>query len=132
MFLATTLRRNSALVRAAVALHQARGVPPNTFLVDLEALRDNARLLATTAEQHGLRLYGMTKQFGRNPVLARAMLAAGIPSAVAVDWDEAQTLARFGVRIGHLGHLVQVPQAAIPAALALRPQVITVFSLDKA
>src|SRR5438094_10166394 len=109
MFLATTLLRNPALIRAAVALHQGRHVPPNTFLVDLEALRDNAHLLADAARRHGLRLYGMTKQFGRNPLLARAMLAGGIPSAVAVDWDEAHTLTRFGVPIGHLGHLVQVP-----------------------
>src|SRR5439155_25095948 len=125
MFLATTLHRNSALIRAAVALHQRRQVPPNTFLVDLEALRHNAGLLAEAAERHGLRLYGMTKQFGRNPLLAHAMLAGGIGSVVAVDWDEAHTLARFGVPSGHIGHLVQIPDAAIPLALSIRPQVIT-------
>ena len=41
-------------------------------------------------------------------------------------------MARAGIRIGHLGHLGQIPTALIPAALRLNPQVVTVYSVEKA
>src|SRR5438046_918395 len=97
MFLATTLQRNPALIRAAVALHQRRQVPPNTFLVDLEALRHNAGLLGEAAARHGPRLYGMTRQFGRHRLLAPRWPAgvpiAGVTSFPCLTYDEAAAAA---------------------------------------
>jgi predicted amino acid racemase len=74
----------------------------------------------------------MTKQFGRNPVVAGAVARAGIDRVVAVDFDEARLLRRHGLTIGHLGHLVQIPQRDVPAAVAMQPEVITVFGLPQA
>jgi predicted amino acid racemase len=132
MFLDVTIRRNPQLIQAAIALHQAGDIPANTYLIDFDALFGNARVVTEAAERRGLRLYGMTKQHGRNPLLARAMVEAGVRKAVTVDFDEARLLRAYGTPIGHLGHLTQIPDGDIPAAVAMEPEVMTVFSTDKA
>jgi predicted amino acid racemase len=131
MFLDVTCRRNPALVEAAIALHRAGAVPSSCFVVDADAVARNALALAHAGRSHGLTLYAMTKQFGRNPLLARIAGAAGL-DAVAVDLDEARVLHRHGVRVRHLGHLVQVPHRRIPEALAMQPDEITVFGVEQA
>ena len=132
MFLEKTIQRNPALIDTAVALHQSGIIPPNTYLIDLDTVADNARLLVKTAAQHGLQLYGMTKQLGRNPLAAHVMVAAGINRAVAVDFDGARLLHAVGIPLGNIGHLTQIPQQMIPAALRMSPEVITLFSVEKA
>ncbi len=127
MFLDVTMRRNPHLIEAAIILHQAGDIPPNTYLVDLDALQENARHLSVTAQRNNLRLYGMTKQHWRNPLLARAMEAGGIQQAVAVDVDEAKILYSYGTKIGHVGHLSHVPDASIAQVLEMSPEVVTVF-----
>lgn len=52
----------------------------------------------------------MTKQFGRNPLIAQAIVESGIEKAVAVDPWEALSLSKNGIKIGHVGHLVQIPK----------------------
>jgi predicted amino acid racemase len=132
MFLEMTLRRNPRLIETAVKLHRAGEITPNTYLIDVDAIRANVRLLVQAARDQQLTLYMMTKQLGRNPDLARIIAEAGIERAVAVDPWEALTLGRAGIQIGNVGHLVQVPSRMIPEILALEPEVVTVFSLDKA
>ena len=132
MFLRATSRRNPTLIKAAVEFHQQGIIPPNTYLVDLDTFKDNVRKVVSTAKVYGLSLYHMTKQQGRNPILAKAAEEAGLEKIVAVDFAEAKALYRHGARMGHLGHLVNIPKHMIPVALKMQPEVITVYSLDKA
>jgi predicted amino acid racemase len=132
MFLDTLLRRNRRLVDAAVDLHQRGELPANTYVFDLDAVTANARVFATEAGRWGLTTFAMTKQVGRNPDFARALIAGGIDAAVAVDMADARAVHRTGMRLGHVGHLVQVPRAEVPAAIAMAPEFLTVFSAGKA
>jgi predicted amino acid racemase len=131
VFLKSTLRQNPDLIRLAVNLHRDGQIGPNTYVIDRDAVGANSRHLAETARRHGLSLYFMSKQINRNPELVRT-IAAEIPRAVAVDWDEATVLAAAGVRLGNVGHLVQPPARVLDALADLAPEVVTVFSVAKA
>ena len=60
------------------------------------------------------------------------MRRGGIEKAVTVDMEDARACYRAGLRIGHIGHLVQVPRAEADAAASLAPDYWTVFNLEKA
>ena len=132
MFLDVLRRRNPAFLDAVVVLHQEGRIPANAYALDLDAVRGNARVLREEADRHGLELFAMTKQVGRAPGFADALQEGGIASGVAVDMADARALRDGGLRVAHLGHLVQVPQAEAAAAAALEPDNWTVFSHDKA
>jgi predicted amino acid racemase len=132
MFLELIRRRNPALIDAAITLHQRGELPANTYAVDLDAVAANARLIAAEAARLGLTVLAMTKQFGRNPDVCRVLDGAGIPASVAVDMDCARATVGAGMRLGHVGHLVQVPRADAGDAATMRPDNWTVFSLEKA
>jgi predicted amino acid racemase len=132
MFMPATSRRNPALLEGAARLHREGRVPPNCYVIDLDTVERNAEAIARAAAQRGLRCFQMTKQFGRNPVVARAVAARGIEAVVAVDFEEARLLHRHGLRIGHLGHLTQVPAGQLGAAVGMRPEVVTVFGVEQA
>jgi predicted amino acid racemase len=132
MYLDVTAQRNPDLIRAAAELHQRGELPPNSYVIDLDTVTANATVMAEEAERAGVSLYLMTKQFNRNPIVTHAAFMAGIPSAVAVELQCALALARHGLRVGHVGHLVQIPRHSIPTVLAMRPEAWTVYSLDNA
>ncbi len=132
MFLDLLRRRNPRLIDAAIDLHQRGELPANTYVVDIDAVTANARALAADAGRLGLTPLAMTKQFGRNPDVCRAVVDGGIGAAVAVDMECARATTKAGMRLGHLGHLVQVPRAEAAAAQAMAPEFLTVFSLEKA
>lgn len=131
MFLDTVLTRNPGLVDAAAALHRNGEIPPDTYVVDLDAVEANAALLAAEAERLGISLWFVVKQLGRNPELIRA-IARHIPRSAAIDPAEARTLHAAGAQPGNLGHLVQIPRRALPEMLAWRPETVTVFDLANA
>lgn len=132
-FLEVTVKRNPMLIRSAVKLYQEGKISANTVVVDLDVVEINARIIAEAAGKHGLRLYFMTKQFGRNPEMCSVIRKAGVESAVAVDLEDAQCLIRNGIPVGHIGHLVQIPKNDVGYVLeCVRPEVITVFNLEKA
>ncbi len=132
-FLAAILRRNPRLVRAAVELHQSGDIPPNTHVVDYDAVAQNASAISRKSRRLGLTSYFMTKQFGNNPLISRAVMEGGIEKAVAVDIDSARILHKSGIPVGHVGHLVQVPKHDVQWVIdRLRPDIITVFSVEKA
>jgi predicted amino acid racemase len=59
--------------------------------------------------------------------------ALGFDQAIAIDIEEADTLHRHGVRVGHVGHLGQIPSGDIRRIVTeVRPEVITVYSYEKA
>lgn len=132
MFLSATISQNPRLAEYAVYLHQKGQIRPNTYVLDLDVIRDNAAKLAEKAQKHGLNLYMMTKQIGRNPEAAKAIADSGIPRAVAVDPWEALHLAESGISLGNVGHLVQIPSSMVASILDHHPEVITVFSTEKA
>ncbi|GII81827.1 amino-acid racemase [Sphaerisporangium rufum] len=132
MFVDATRRRNPKLIEATVELHRAGRIPSNCYVVDVDAVAANARAVSAAASAHGLTAYQMTKQFGRNPVVAHSVARSGIEKVVAVDFEEARVLHRHGLRMGHLGHLVQVPFAELANAVAMEPEVVTVFGFEQA
>jgi predicted amino acid racemase len=132
MFLELLKRRNPALLDAATRLHQAGEVPANCFVIDLDAVQRNAARIHDEARRLGLTVFAMTKQFGRNRDVCRAIAAGGITEAVGVDLECAMAAAAGGLGIGHVGHLVQLPRFAAPSAAALNPRFWTVFSEVKA
>ncbi|MET9808188.1 alanine racemase [Streptomyces halstedii] len=131
MFLDTVLTRNPGLVDAAAALHRDGEIPPDTYVMDLDAVEANAALLAAEAERLGVSLWFVVKQIGRNPELIRAV-ARHIPRSAAIDPAEARALHAAGAQPGNLGHLVQIPPRALPEMLAWRPEAVTVFDLANA
>ena len=67
MFLSTLRRRNPGFLRAATALHADGSVPANSYVLDLDAVTANARVMSQAAAGLGLTVFAMTKQAGRNP-----------------------------------------------------------------
>jgi predicted amino acid racemase len=132
MFINVTQRRNPKLIEGAVELHRRGELPSNCYVIDLDTVIANARVLSKSAKEHGLEAFQMSKQYGRNPVIAKAVAANGLERVVAVDFEEARILHRHGLKIGHLGHLVQVPFAEIGHALEMEPMFITVFGFEQA
>lgn len=132
MFLDLTLARNPKLVEAAFFLHRNGIIRPDTYVLDLDSIIENAALIKKEADKYGIKLYFMTKQLGRNPYIANELMKLGYEGAVAVDFKEANTLFDNGIKIGHVGHLVQIPSGSIGNMLKKKPEVITVYSIEKA
>jgi predicted amino acid racemase len=132
VFLELLKRRNPELLQAAASLSAQRLLPPNTFVLDLDAIRDNAAAIRARADALNLQMYFMTKQIGRNPLVTAAMTQPGRPETVAVDIACADALHQNGIQLGHVGNLVQIAVMDLARVLAMRPEVVTVFSTEKA
>jgi predicted amino acid racemase len=132
MLIDRVLERNPALVDAAVRLHQDGTLPPNTWLYDLDAVAHNARLQADAAQSLGLQTFVMSKQYSRNPMVTTVALTQGLNKTVAVDVFCAKVMHRYGIPVGHVGHLNQIPKRDIAFVLGMRPDFITVYSVEAA
>ena len=132
MFLDVTKRRNPELIRVGATLHQSGEIPPNTYVIDLDVLQENVRLLSTAAEENNFHLYFMSKQLGRLPQIGKLIFDNGIEKAVAVEFDEGKRLYEAGIPIGNIGHLVQPGKNQWAEVLSWKPEVVTVFSVERA
>lgn len=132
MFLNLLQRRNPQFLEAIAALHASGQLLANTYAIDLDAIRQNAVAFAEEAGSHELKAFAMTKQIGRNPDVSRALVESGITHAVGVDLQCATAAHLGGLKVGHLGHLVQIPRHEADAAAALEPSYWTVFNERKA
>jgi predicted amino acid racemase len=132
VFLEALVRRNRPFVEAAIARHQRGEIPANSYVIDLDHVRANATSFAEEANRQGLWTLAMTKQMGRNPAFLQAVADAGIEAFVAVDMADARRIHGSGHRVGHIGHLVQVPRREAATAAAMAPDYWTVYSMDKA
>ena len=132
MYLDALLRRNPAFVSAAIALQQEGAIPAAAYVLDLDAVEANARLIAAEAGRLGLDVFAMTKQVGRHPALIAAVRRGGIAAGVAVDMECVRALRDAGMELGHVGHLVQVPRHDAAEAAATTPRNWTVFDHTKA
>jgi predicted amino acid racemase len=132
-FLETTLARNPKLVDAAFNLHRDGKIPCDTYLVDLDTVKQNAKLISQASSKAGIKNYYMTKQFGRNPLICKVIVDSGIEGAVAINLDETKILHRNGFKVDHVGHLIQIPSREIDYVVGkVRPEIITVYSYEKA
>ena len=132
MFLKRLVQTNRPLAEIALAWQQDGTILPDTYVIDLDALTENAAAMLSVAKGHGVRLYFMLKQLGRNPLVGAALADMGFAGAVCVDFREALALADAGIPLGNVGHLVQTPVAALARILAARPDIMTVYSVEKA
>lgn len=132
MFLDLLRRRNPSFLSAIARLHAAGELPVNCYAIDLDAVERNAVAFAAEAARLGLTPFAMTKQIGRNPDVSKVLVRSGITHAVGVDLQCAVAAASGGLRVGHLGHLVQIPRHEADLAASLEPLYWTVFSEAKA
>lgn len=131
MFLELIKRRNPNLIKAAVYLHQSGLIPPNTFILDADNIERNVKFIKQKAEKWNLSLYFMLKQI-RNPQVFEFILDKNKKETVCVDTKDAKVIWESGNLIGHVGHLVQTPDKEIREILLMQPEVVTVFSVEKA
>jgi len=132
MFLKKLVHRNPAFLAAAVNLHQAGEIPPNSYVLDLDTIQENTKIMSDEARKFGLKIYAMSKQVGRNPHFFYALEKGGIDSYVAVDMACTRPIHAAGYKIGHIGHLVQVSKFEAFEAAKMKPEYWTVFSDTKA
>lgn len=132
MFLSLTKKRNPELIKAGVHLHQSGLIPPNTYVLDLDTIAKNVRSMAKAAKENDFVLYFMSKQLGRIGELGNWIAEHGIEKAVAVEFEEAFRLHQSDVKIGNVGHLVQPGKHQWGEILGIEPEVVTVFSIERA
>lgn len=132
MFLQTLTETNRPLVDAAFALHRSGKILPDTYVIDLDMVIENARKLKEAGDRNSVDLYFMSKQMGRNPHLCKLLVDLGYPGAVVVDYREAAVMMRHKIPIAHAGHLVQMPDRFLPELLWYGARLITVYTLEKA
>lgn len=132
MFLEKTVEKNKELINTAFDLHNKGLIQPDTYIIDLDRTISNARKIKEEADKYNIKLYFMSKQFGRNPFICKEFIKLGYEGAVAVDYREAEVMIDNGIKIGHIGHLVQVPTALVKKVVTNNPDYITVYSIEKA
>jgi len=131
MFLQVLQRRNQKFIQAAASLHQAGLIPPNCYVLDLDTIEENARIIAKEAQKYNMKVLAMSKQIGRNPDALDTLVKAGITSYVAVDSQGAFAIHRAGHKVGHIGHLVQIAKAEIESVVNMEPDYWTTFSIEQ-
>lgn len=131
MFLEKVKKRNPGLIDFAVSLHQKGAILPDTYVIDLDTIKENASTMVAEAEKYDIELYFMLKQIGRNPVIARELLNSGMKKAVVVDFKEALTMMNHSIPIGNVGHLVQVPDHLLKKIMTYGVDYVTVYTLEK-
>jgi predicted amino acid racemase len=132
MFLDVLKRRNPDFIKAAVELHQKGELKSNSFVIDLDVVRENIKIIKEDSDRHGLDIYWMTKQINRNPEILKLLSEIKSPKTIAVEIDGARIIVDNGGIVGHIGHLCNVPKNDIPWVLDLNPEIITVYSVQKA
>ncbi|GEL67627.1 YhfX family PLP-dependent enzyme [Marinilactibacillus psychrotolerans] len=131
MFLEMVKKRNPELIDYAVSLHQSGQILPDTYVIDLDKIKENASKMSIEAKKLDIELYFMLKQIGRNPIIANALIEAGIEKAVVVDFKEAKIMMDNHIPIGNVGHLVQLPDHFIKKVMTYGVDYITVYSVEK-
>lgn len=131
MFIERVLENNRELVDFAFEAHQKGDILPDTYVLDLDTIVSNALSIKHEADHYGVRLYFMLKQIGRNPAVARELMRIGYDGCVAVDYREALLMIEHGIPLANVGHLEQIPAAAMLKILSSNPENVTVYSREK-
>ncbi|MDR2975820.1 MAG: YhfX family PLP-dependent enzyme [Streptococcaceae bacterium] len=130
MFLTQLEKQNPELIKFAFALHESGEILPDTYVIDLDRIEENAGKIAKAASDNEIELFYMTKQLGRNPIIAQTIADAGIEKAVAVDFREAEILMHNKLALGNIGHLVQVPRKLLEKIVQYGTKYMTEFTLE--
>ena len=112
-------------------MHQEGKLLPDTYILDLDSILYNAREMKKEADRCGIDLYFMLKQIGRNPIIGQELMKLGFKGAVAVDYREALCYIDNGIHLSNVGHLVQIPKAAMDRTILAKPDYVTVYSYEK-
>ena len=131
MFLDRCIENNPKLIEYAFKAHQEGLILPDTYILDLDTIKENATKMLEVAKANGIELFFMLKQIGRNPEVAKMLMDIGFKGAVVVDFKEALVMIDNGIHIANVGHLVQTPRHALKKIIASKPDYMTVYSIDK-
>jgi len=131
MFMNMVKKRNPKLIQEATKLHQSEKILPDTYVLDLDIIRENAKKLVETAKQNNIEMFFMLKQIGRNPFIAKMLVEVGFKNAVVVDFREAKRMMENNIPLGNVGHLVQIPQMLLKDIMTYGSKYLTVYSLEK-
>lgn len=131
MFLKTLEENNSALIDYAFKASRNGDILPDTYILDLDMIINNAKNIKEEADKYGIELYFMLKQIGRNPLIGKELMNIGYKGAVCVDYKEALCMMDNDIHISNVGHLEQIPLAALARIIGSKPDYVTVYSLEK-
>lgn len=132
MFLKQLEKQNPELIDFAFDLHKTGQILPDTYVIDLDMLHENTVKMVAEANKYGIELLYMTKQLGRNPIVAKEIQSAGIENAVVVDFREAEVFMENNLKLGNVGHLVQTPKALLEKIISYGTKYFTMYSLENA
>lgn len=131
MFMDVVKKRNPKLIQEAIKLHQSEKILPDTYVLDLDIIRENALKIVEQAKKNNIELFFMLKQIGRNPAIAKMLVELGMNHAVVVDFKEALIMMDNNIPLGNVGHLVQVPHMLLKKIMTYGSKYLTVYSLEK-
>lgn len=131
MFLSKTCQLNPDLIQASFDLHQKHIILPDSYVIDMDTLKENATKIINEAKKQNIDLYFMLKQIGRNPIIAKELVKLGYKGAVVVDFKEAKVMMNANVPIANVGHLVQPPKCMLQELVDYGCHYFTVFSVEK-
>ena len=130
MFLKRLLETNKNFVDATLNLYHKDLILPDSYCIDVDAFLYNAKLILSEAQSKNIKLYYMLKQIGRNPYLAKKLEELGYLGAVCVDFKEVEIMMENGLKLGNVGHLVQIPKSMIEKVIKYGADIFTVCSLE--
>lgn len=130
MFIEKLQQNNPKLIQVCIDLLNDGLILPDTYVLDYDAIIDNAKNMKKIADENDIRLFYMLKQIGRNPIVAKGLEEIGFDGCVAVDYKEALLMKNNNCKLGHVGHLVQIPKGALATILEAKPEYITVYSYE--
>ena len=132
MYLNNLMENNPALLETVFDFNQKGLIPPNCWVIDLDQVAANARILADKAGELGLKTYLMSKQHNRNPYINHLALSLGLDKLVAVDIQGVLSAKKYNMPLGHAGHLNQIPRQFIPMLVSMKPEIITIYNIEHA
>lgn len=131
MFLHLLKEENKDLINIAKSLWEEGRVEADSYIIDLDTLFENSQKLLDKGREKNIKLYAMTKQIGRNPYIAKKLVEMGYEGIVAVDYREGEELIKKGVKVSHVGHLVQIPSNKLEFFIKNNVEVITCYTIEK-
>lgn len=131
MFLEKLMAQNPNLIDQTVRLYNNSEIQADSYVIDMDTLLENAKIILDKATSNNIRLFFMLKQLGRNPYIAKKLVELGYEGAVAVDFKEALVLMRHSIPLCNVGHLVQTPKKLLKKIMEYGTEVFTVYSMDK-
>lgn len=131
MFLNKLQQNNPELIQTCLDLFHKGLILPDTYVLDYDAILDNSKHMKQIADENNVKLFYMLKQIGRNPIIGKALDEIGFDGCVAVDYKEALLMKKYGCKLGHVGHLVQIPTHAMDCIIEAKPEYITVYCFER-